>query len=339
MVDVITPEADCPAPPAKARRSKKPKVSRSEILRNAVDRLAKRTHLAATSEDANVIHRVRVATRKLGTALRSYEPLVSNKTQQKIRKALKKIRRLGGAVRDIDVAVECLDDLGKGLSSDALLTVLYYRGRLEEQRNLAQKKFQTRCQKIDNQGFWDWCQRHLKADVRKNSRASTTRQNLVIKGLIDAYQKVCEFREKHLSDPSDIELLHDLRKALKAFRYTLDMVPPRQLPARIIKRADAIAQEAQDRLGKVIDVENTLQMISHLRSEQPANKGLLEKNRDLVLSALNEAIARCHLSLAEGWKRDLDLGFLEKPLKDAKIRNQKTRATPLNGTAPQMTAH
>ncbi len=324
MVDSLVPVTASPIPPAppaptgrrppRPGRSKPAKTSQTELFETAVNRLAKRTHIAAHSDDARSIHKVRVATRKLGTVLRSYEPLVSNKTQSKIKKALKKIRRSGGAVRDIDVAVEVLDGLSTSLLGEPLLLLYYYRGRLEEQRNIAQKGFKERCEKVDSERFWDWCQRHLKADVLKNSRNAQIEERLVTESLREAYDSTCDLRDKHVQAPDDIELLHELRKALKGLRYTVDMVPPRRLPAKVLQRADKIAQEAQDRLGAVIDVYNTIHLVGQIHSEMPVNRTLLDNHRDTVLVTLGSELAIRHADLAEGWAGSFDLAFLGKVL-------------------------
>ncbi len=293
-----------------------PKLPRTKILTSAVDRLAKRTSIAARSDDATVIHKVRVATRKLGSALRPYEAFVSEKTQSKIKKQLKKIRRSGGAVRDIDVAIECLDQISKGFSvsgdTEAISAVAYYRGRLDEQRAQAQQKFQSKCRKVEDAKFWQWCQKHLKSEIGKRSRR--VKSKLLSNTVREAFETLCSLREAHLKAPADLERLHELRKALKTFRYSLAILPPRQIPEKIRHRADIVAQDAQDRLGAVIDVNNTIHLVSGIRSEQPSNKQLLAKKRDAVLAALGVELANRDLILSKGWKKELDLSFLDRTL-------------------------
>jgi len=71
-----------------------------------IGRLALALHHAAREADAQSIHDVRVAMRRLSRCLRVFAPFYPDGSWKKIRRRISALMALAGAVRDCDIAIE-----------------------------------------------------------------------------------------------------------------------------------------------------------------------------------------------------------------------------------------
>lgn len=67
---------------------------------------------AAAHPDEEAVHDLRVSIRRFSQALRIFAPLLPAKAVRKIRARLKVVMDAAAVVRDLDVGVEALEDLG-----------------------------------------------------------------------------------------------------------------------------------------------------------------------------------------------------------------------------------
>jgi CHAD domain-containing protein len=75
-------------------------------------RFAFQVSRAARSGDADSIHDLRVATRRLSRCLRVFSQFYPDRSWKKIRRELADLRDRAGAVRDLDIALELLAAAG-----------------------------------------------------------------------------------------------------------------------------------------------------------------------------------------------------------------------------------
>lgn len=92
------------------------------------DKLAEALAAASQKADADAIHDVRVAIRRLKRALRVFGDFYPNSHWKKIRDRLSGLMAMAGAVRDCDIAVELLGKAGVS-SRAAIVTKLLVRRR------------------------------------------------------------------------------------------------------------------------------------------------------------------------------------------------------------------
>jgi CHAD domain-containing protein len=74
--------------------------------------LASRTRVARKSGDAEAIHDFRTGLRRTLNSLRLFKQFIAKRTRKTIRRRAKKLRRLAGGVRDGDVAISLLAQIG-----------------------------------------------------------------------------------------------------------------------------------------------------------------------------------------------------------------------------------
>ena len=77
-------------------------------------RLAYEVGRAAKSGDAEAIHDLRVAIRRFSRCLRVFSQFYPDGAARKIRRRLSSLMAAAGAVRDVDIAMELLENAGSG---------------------------------------------------------------------------------------------------------------------------------------------------------------------------------------------------------------------------------
>jgi CHAD domain-containing protein len=77
----------------------------SELVR----KLGKEVERSRSQGDPDAIHDLRVSVRRLSQCLDVFTDLFPGSSAQKLRKRIRKIRRMAGAVRDRDIAIEAID--------------------------------------------------------------------------------------------------------------------------------------------------------------------------------------------------------------------------------------
>ena len=101
---------------------------------------------AAETGDADTIHDLRVAIRRLSRGLRVFAPFYADRSWKKIRARLRRLMQLAGAVRDRDIAAECLVKAGVAGQSVVL-------EQLNSERRKANEKFLGEIRRWKEQGI------------------------------------------------------------------------------------------------------------------------------------------------------------------------------------------
>jgi CHAD domain-containing protein len=113
-------------------------------------RLAAEVKRNAESADADAVHDLRVAVRRLSRALRSFAQFFPSKSGKRIRKELGGLMDAAAAVRDNDVALELLEKAGVAKRARVALT-------LQTRRRAAETELREELQRWQAQNFArDW---------------------------------------------------------------------------------------------------------------------------------------------------------------------------------------
>jgi CHAD domain-containing protein len=86
-------------------------------------RLSAQVKRTAETTDADAVHDLRVAIRRLSRALRSFAQFFPGKQWKRIRKELSSLMDAAGALRDSDVALELLEKAGVAKRARAALAL------------------------------------------------------------------------------------------------------------------------------------------------------------------------------------------------------------------------
>ena len=208
-----------------------------------LDRLMEELHAqtpkALRDFDEDAIHRARVATRRLSAALNLVEPVVGNKRRKALARVLRKLRRRLGPLRDADVMLGHLQELGGGGAKHAA-ALEWLGGRIDERRAAlreASAKKAAASEVLADLGAWH--------PVREQVASSADAiDSLLVQSLhlqLDAFAEQAGRIAGQDDDPAHHPHRHDpheLRIAGKALRYTLEMAAAQghPLPGSVLKK-------------------------------------------------------------------------------------------------------
>jgi CHAD domain-containing protein len=265
-------------------------AGRSEVLiRQRISALS-RTLPAARGGDVAAIHQARVATRRLREAI----PVVARgSSARKAARAIRKLTRALGPVRELDVALLTLDELATArdvpkAGVEALQEVI----RLERTRlHLDMGRSIDRC--------------HLDKVTQKLTTAARKRDKLVLgprspdpKQLTAARERAARRAERlrtSIENAAAIYLpdrLHEVRIAVKKLRYAMEIV-------RDLSRSRATARimmlkRAQDLLGRIHDFEVLIARTRAIQGSPNAPSLRLSADMDHLVRRLENECRRLH---------------------------------------------
>jgi CHAD domain-containing protein len=220
-----------------------------DVVRFAIgsgaERLVANDPAARIGSDPEAIHQARVGTRRLRSDLKTLEPLLDQTSVSRIRDELHWVSELLGSVRDADVLIERVKEVGRALHlpGDATSTIVT---ELEQDRRrshaemvdaLSSRRYvdlvQTLVAAAEEPPLADGVDGHRPARprVRKFVRKSWRRVSRAV---------------KHLGPDPDEGELHEIRKRAKRARYAAELVA-------------AALEEGPDRLsGRLEDLQDVL---------------------------------------------------------------------------------
>jgi len=200
-----------------------------------VEQLRELTPRAIKQQEIEAIHDTRVITRRLGAMIKVLEPVLSGNPRRRFARALRKLRKNLGTLRDDDVMLQHLADLSKGRSTAAGEWLIK---QIRDSRDKAQKQVTRKIavsRILGRLGTW-WGVREELAEC-KPAIDSLLAESLHLQ--LDAFAERAhqlgsklngeEIKEGSPEDP------HALRISGKALRYTLEMavVEGHALPAQV----------------------------------------------------------------------------------------------------------
>ena len=226
----------------------------AEVLRARFDEVVNLRGAALDFSDIEGVHSMRVATRRLRSALRDFMPLMDKRPPKQVRKELKQLADALGAVRDQDVAIVALEALRVEAETElikaGLENLLKERGDLREVARLDL----TKALAVRN---LDDLHERFTAAIGKMARRKKSKQMVSFNEagravVASSLQDLLDLGAS-LYEPFNIEELHEMRIAAKRLRYAIELFVA-CWGARAAPFADEIA-EMQSFLGEVHDCD------------------------------------------------------------------------------------
>jgi CHAD domain-containing protein len=233
---------------------------------------------AKDPEDPENIHDLRVAIRRFTQALRVFQDLLDGARVRKMRRRLKKIMDLCGAVRNCDVALEVLRAARVPAAGAIYKRVRKTRSQLA--RDLSDLLSASRAAKI--KGWRDW--------LDAKAPAGQTIALAARRALVPSTAQFFKARNAAAKPEATDREMHKFRLTAKRLRYTLEIFGPvagRQWEQRIEQ-----IRGLQEHLGATNDCVVTRELI-----DRP-NAGLERLLRRRV-EAFHKALSRHFLPTAE----------------------------------------
>jgi CHAD domain-containing protein len=255
----------------------------TEALLKRLQALTQEMDGVRQAQDIEYIHRMRVASRRLRSAITLFEECLPRKKLPDWQKQVRRITRALGAARDTDVQINLLDQVLAHLQelsvSDADDNVRRYSPGIERLRlRLWQRRGKLQTDVIAALDAWE-------ASQVTEELGQTLRQQLVRARLsqVEAssprvYQQAYLVTSLRLEEmlaydasvyhPEQVEELHAMRIAAKRLRYTMEVFAP--LYEDGLKQPLQTARQVQDVLGDIHDCDVWVQVLPRFMEKERA---------------------------------------------------------------------
>lgn len=229
-----------------------------------------------TGEDIEDVHKMRVATRQMRSALRLFKPYYRSKDVTPINRGLRDTARALGQVRDLDVMLESMEKHQTSLSEDDAGALQGVMDRLDERRSRYRDDLNDWLDSKSYRRFNKQFKRFLleeKASPDNNGAVQPHELRHVAPMII--HERLAAVRAY---DPiiveAEAETLHSLRIEFKRLRYALQFFQPvlGTSLSRYIKEIKGI----QDYLGRLNDVSVAHQRLDSLKKLKEQEKAVIE---------------------------------------------------------------
>jgi CHAD domain-containing protein len=239
-------------------------------------------------EDPDAIHDLRVSIRRVVQAFRTFGELLDPSPIKKLRRRLHKLMEMCAAVRNCDVALALLDQVGitTGASVSRLKKTRSDTGeKLHRRLRAEQKKHHAAPDPRSHPKERDWkLEQSLEANL---SRA-----------LPALAEKFFDSGQAAISAHASYQTLHWFRLQTKRFRYTLALFE--RFYGSEMANGAGILKELQDRLGAINDCATTIVILGRDRRAVAA-VGKLLRQRNAVLQTF--ARSQFRPKKLDWWKR------------------------------------
>jgi CHAD domain-containing protein len=246
-------------------------------------------HAAKHPEDPEAIHDLRVSIRRVVQACKTFGELLDPTPVKKLRRRLHKVMDLCAAVRNCDVALILLDQVGVTGASVS---------RLKKMRGEAAEKLLRSLKKARRN-------RHAAPDRRSHPKERDWKldQSLEVnlsRVLPALAEEFFDSGTVALAAHASYRKLHQFRLQAKRFRYTLELVE-RFYGSEMASGAE-ILKELQDRLGAINDCATSIVLLGRDRRAVAAVGRLLRQRKAALQKYARSQFAPQKL---DWWKRRL----------------------------------
>lgn len=206
------------------------------ILRSRLEEMREYRDAALDWSDIEGVHDMRVASRRLRSALRDFTPYLRERKLRRLNKALKTIADALGAVRDEDVAIVALEKLAADAPSGVSAGIEQFADERRRKRDIARSRLEqaitdealAKLEKEFNSALEDAVKVSRKLKSGRGNRKSA--ESLSCR---DAGRDVITARFRELQDlsaslyrPHKVKPLHEMRIAAKRLRYAIELFAP-----------------------------------------------------------------------------------------------------------------
>jgi len=215
-----------------------------------------------TAEDVEDVHQMRVATRRLRTAMALFGDFLPDKKTKRWFKAIRRVTRALGDARDTDVKIEFLDRHLASLREKQLSAfvpgVERLRLRLTQRRDRFQAKVVKAMDRLQSSGVLEamtgaLMEIQVQARLGRDEAFDPEHQRQAARrSILHRLRRLLIF-EPYVASPDSVEQHHRMRIAAKRFRYALESYAPWYEGA--LKPFVRLGKQIQSRLGDIHDAD------------------------------------------------------------------------------------
>jgi CHAD domain-containing protein len=206
--------------------------------------------------DIEAIHRMRVASRRMRSALPLFETCYANKYQVLWRTEIRQVTRALGQARDTDVQIDALKRFLASLQEKRCRPgINRLLLRLHQKRAGLQVKVNQALEELQKSQALESLEEKTNLQIVERTPGEPVTYALYNLAQRAIYDNLTVFLgyEKYISNPDAVAELHAMRIAAKQLRYTLEIFSP--LYADELKSYIQSVKTAQEMLGEIHDCD------------------------------------------------------------------------------------
>lgn len=270
------------------------------ILRSRFEEMRSFRDAALDWSDIEGVHDMRVASRRLRSALRDFMPYLRERKFRRSNKAVKSIADALGAVRDEDVAIVALEQLASEAPSAVSAGIENIADERRQKRDIARAELEQAITdealaKLEKE-FNAALENGLKVP-RKRKAVGDNRKPAEGLSCREAGREVITERFRELRDlsaslyrPNKTRPLHEMRIAAKRLRYALELFAP-CWDEQLASFAKEIAK-MQTSLGELHDCDVWIAEIGAMLRDTSSDKAQQARNRSAAIWLLDYFIEK-----------------------------------------------
>jgi CHAD domain-containing protein len=216
---------------------------------------------ARPRKDPEDIHQLRVATRRLVAALSVFKPLLDPALRRSLRRCARRVRRVAGDVRDLDVQRMMFDSRRESLERHVAPNVVAaHRRALDTMARKALRKL-VRTLPRASERFHRAATALIDTIGTRSRREQVTKLRTMADHITHA--RLDDLTAASRGDLGDLDKLHRLRIAAKRLRYAMELFGAcygREFRDDLYARVEAL----QESLGEINDLRNLAARITEL---------------------------------------------------------------------------
>lgn len=227
--------------------------------------------------DPEGVHSMRVASRRLRSALRDFTPYLRKRGVNSVQKRLKSLAGALGEVRDHDVAIIALEAIEKRAPADVSPTLKQFIDTRKNRREQAREELKS----VLDKAQLDQLQSDFVAavDAATSTKASQPAPQITYlkmsRAVILDRLKELEKLSTDLFKPFEVETLHEMRIAAKRLRYAIELF--QRCWGRSISTYAKRAARVQTALGDLHDCDVWIESFG-----KAINEARKQKQEELV---------------------------------------------------------
>jgi CHAD domain-containing protein len=273
----------------------------AERLLSSLDSLTSEIDGVKDQDDIEFVHRMRVASRRLRSALGLFRECFDEDDVKKWNRAVRAVTRDLGEARDLDVQISFLKEFAD--SHQRLPTLLDFKKELEQKRSEAQPRIVQGLEKLERKGTLEEMRRTFK-EVRTPSRCSVPYDTME-RALHHISVKLDDLLslQECIHRPDDKEGHHRMRIAAKHLRYTMEAFG--KLYDTTFQDRIATVRDLQDRLGELHDCDVWIGMLQARSVNDPGLDALLHDRMEVRIGGYGEVVKTWEKLIDEEFFTDL----------------------------------
>ena len=297
------------------------------VLRVRFEEVCAFREAATDWSDIEGVHDMRVAARRLRSALRDFLPFIKKRPLKRVREELKIIADALGAVRDQDVAIVALKDLKEEAEQKEIKQGIE---NLIEEYSVVRNKAQARLIEtitIENlaqlhEDFASAIEEAIKVTREEIENNQSNNINLSQAGCSVITSSLKEFLAagERIYEPFNVKALHKLRIAAKRLRYAIELFAP-CWGEEVLSVAHEIA-EMQSSLGELHDCDAWIEDLGQRLKRDEKSDTNTQRNSQAdvwLLSHFIKTRTKDYRAALERWNEWQQNQFAENLLKICSI--------------------